>query len=295
MSTSLRIVAAVIISAILFVPVYGKVVSFVEKRSTEERLGYVPGKELMKVAALDHKPMMSEWLFFKAIIYYGGKIETASVTKKPHIEYANIYRFLDIATYLDPYNIDAYYFAQAIFTWELGQVREVNRLLQRGLRYRTWDYYLPFFLGFNNFYFLKDYRAASQYMKQVALLTDNTLATNLAARFLYESDETNVAISFLKFMIKKTWNEKLRKLLETRLKAMEAISLLEKGIEKFKGLYHKEPLSMEELVSKGIINRLPEDPYGGNFYIDKKGKIRTTSEFVLRGKRGTSNKNREAE
>jgi hypothetical protein len=289
MFTSLRIFAVVTISAILFVPVYGKVASFVEKRSTEERLGYLPGKELMKVAALDHKPMVSEWLFFKAIVYYGGKVDIEDVNKR-NIDYANIFRFIDTSTYLDPYNIDSYYFAQAIFTWELGRVKEVNQLLQRGLRYRTWDYYLPFFLGFNNFYFLKDYRAASLYMKQVALLTGNVLAANLAARFSYESDETDTAISFLKFMIEKTWNEKLRKLLERRLKAMEAVSLLEKGTERFESLYHKEPLSIEELVSKGIINRLPVDPYGGNFYIDKKGKIRTTSEFVLRGGHGTSDK-----
>lgn len=294
MSIPLRIVSVVIISAILIVPVYGKVISFVEKRSVEEKLGYLPQKEIMKVAALDHRSMISEWLFFKVIVYYGGKLEAEDPSQMKDVEYPNMYGFLDTATYLDPYNIDAYYFAQAVFTWGRGEIREVNQLLQRGLQYRTWDYYLPFFLGFNNFYFLKDYKAASVYMKQVALLTGNTLAANLAARYLYESEETESAISFLNFMIDKTWNPKLRNLLETRLKALEAIALLEKGMKRFYGLYHRKPVSIDELAHKGIIDKLPEDPYGGRFYIDEKGKIRTTSEFVLRGARGDRNKDRKS-
>ncbi|HWR59824.1 MAG TPA: hypothetical protein VN328_13135, partial [Thermodesulfovibrionales bacterium] len=286
MPTSLRIVAAAIISAVFFIPVYGKVVSQIGAKTMEEKLGYLPQKETMKIFALDHKALLSEWIFFKAIVYYGGRVDTENPAVQRNIEYANIYRFLDSATYLDPYNIDAYYFAQAVFAWQLGKVREVNRLLQRGVEYRTWDFHLPFFLGFNNFYFLKDYKAASQYMKQVALLTDNNLATTLAARFFYESGETEAAITFLKFMIEKTWKENLRKLLETRLRALESIDVLEKGVKRFEGIYNRKPASIDELVRRGIIDKLPEDPYGGNLYIDKSGKIRTTSEFVLRGAGG---------
>jgi hypothetical protein len=292
MSTSFKVLAVVIISAILLVPVYGKVISFVKKRSVEERLGYLPRNEILKIAALDHKSTISEWLFFKAIVYYGGKIDTEDPSVRQSIEYSNIYRFIDASTYLDPYNMDAYYFAEATFTWELGWTREVNQLLERGLRYRTWDYYLPFFLGFNNFYFLKDYRAASQYMKQVALLTGNTLAANLAARFLYETGQTETAVSFLKFMIGRTWNEKVKRIMQMRLEALEAVDLLEKGMRRFNEVYHRSPESLEELVARGIIDKLPEDPYGGRFYVDDNGKIRTTSEFVLRGADGKRNKNR---
>ena len=294
MSLSARSIVVLLIATILFIPIYGKVVSLTEEQPLEEKLGYLPQKEIMKVGALDHKALLSEWLFFKTIVYYGGMLEDGK-NEKRNTEYDNIYRFLDTATFMDPYNIDAYYFAQAVLTWEHGKVRETNLLLERGLQYRKWDFYLPFFLGFNNFYFLKDYKAASQYMKQVALLTRNSLAANLAARYFYESDETEIAITFLKFMIDKTWDENIRKTLALRLKALEGIDFLAEGEKRFRRLYHRRPRDIEEMARKGIIDRLPVDPYGGKFYIDKKGKIRTTSDFVQRGMSGNRNKDGKSE
>ncbi len=61
--------------------------------------------------------------------------------------------------------MDAYYFAQAVLVWDVGQVRLANELLEYGMRYRTWDYLLPFFAGFNYSYFLKDNEKAAQYYR----------------------------------------------------------------------------------------------------------------------------------
>ncbi len=258
----------------------------------EEKLGYLPQKELLKVTALDHRALMSEWLFFKVLIYYGGKIIDKAPDKERNIEYSGMFRFLDASTYIDPYNIDSYYIAQAVFAWELGRIRDVNFLLERGAMHRTWDYNLSFFLGFNNYYFLKDYKSAAMYMEQAARISRFPLAINLTARFLHESNETATAILFLRFMIEKTWNEKVKHILETRLKALEAIHLLEKGIKIFESRYHKSPLTIGELVDKGIIDSLPEDPYGGVFYIGRQGRIESTSRFTFRYGHESGNKDR---
>lgn len=286
---AMKILVPILLSLLLIIPVYGKVIAHSSKRSIEEKLGYLPQKEVMKVAAMDHKSLSSEWLFFKVITYYGGQFEDNLPQTRKNIEYPNMYRFLNTSTYIDPYNIDSYYFAQAIFTWEIGKVKEVNYLLERGAHYRTWDYYLPFFLGFNNFYFLKDFKEASRHMEQAARLTNNPFFASLAARFRYESAETDVAISFLKFTIERTWNEKVKLTLETRLRALEAVDFLEKAAKSFQGRYHRRPGGIEELLDRRIIEKIPEDPYGGKFYMDEKGKIRTTSELTLR--RGSGDRN----
>lgn len=287
--------AAILASLILLVPVYGKVITCISGKPPEEKLGYLPQKEFLKIASLEHRSLISEWLFFKVIVYFGGVTDTEIMSPKKDIEYLNMFRFLDASAYIDPYNIDSYYFAQAIFTWELGRVKEVNYLLERGLKYRTWDHYLPFFLGFNNFYFLKDYKQASKYMEQAAKITGDPLFTGLAARFFYESDETGIAISFLKLMIEKTWNQKVKETLETRLKALESVAFLERGMTRFENTYHRRPFGIEEMIVNRIIDKAPEDPYSGKFYIDEKGKIRTTSKFAFRIKDGNSNKDRKSE
>lgn len=275
-----RIIIAIFVSLILLISVYGRLIYYISGKPIEEKLGYLPKKEVMKIAAMGHKSLISEWLFFKVIVYFGGMVDPERPLLKKNIEYLDMYKFLDASTYIDPYNIDSYYFAQATFTWELGRIKEVNYLLERGLKYRTWDFYLPFFLGFNNFYFLKDYKQASQYMEQAAKIRGEPLLANLAARFFYESNETEVAISFLKVMIEKTWNPKVRQPLEIRLKALEAVAFLEEGVTNFESSYHRKPESIEDMINNRIIDKMPEDPYGGRFYIDEKGKVRTTSKFA---------------
>ncbi len=59
----------------------------------------------------------------------------------------------------------------AIIVWGAGLVSATNELPEYGMRYRTWDYYLPFFAGFNYAYFLKDYENAARCYKRVGELT----------------------------------------------------------------------------------------------------------------------------
>ncbi len=288
-----RIVAVLVIATLLIIPIYTRISAILSSRIIQEKLGYLPSRGIVKISSLDHKSLLSEWLFFKVLLYFGERIDPFKRQLPTQVDYADMYRFLDVSTYVDPYNIDAYYFAEAAFTWEIGRIREVDALLERGLKFRTWDFYLPFFLGFNHFYFLKDYKKASQYMEQAARMTGEPLLTNLAARFFYESNETRIGISFIKFMIAKTWNEKVKRTLEIRLKALERVDFLEKGVERFVQIYHRKPLSIQEMVGTGVIRELPKDPYGGKFYLDEKGKIRTTSKFAYGRIHGNSNKDRE--
>lgn len=280
-SSGILPLGVILLSVILLVPVVGVTTKELSKRTVEEKLGYVPSRDVLRMASLDHKSLLGNWLFFKVITYYGGRIDPEFVGEPKGVEYFEMYRHLDAVTYIDPYNIDAYYFSEAIFTWGLGRIKEVNRLLERGLKYRTWDFYIPFFLGFNNFYFLKDYESASRYMTIAARLKGDPLLVNLSARLLYESARTEVAIAFLKDMIENTWNEKAKAILIKRLHALEAVDYLEKAVKRFESIYNRRPEHMRELLDKGIINRIPEDPYGGEFYIEG-GKIKTTSMFVQR-------------
>jgi tetratricopeptide (TPR) repeat protein len=107
------------------------------------------------------------------------------------------------AVQLDPYNMDAYYFGQAILVWDVGKVELANELLDYGMRFRTWDWYLPFFAGFNQAYFLKDYTKAARYYDRAGELSGSDLFKNLAGRYLQESGKTDLALAYLSAMEKK--------------------------------------------------------------------------------------------
>ncbi|MFN3480665.1 MAG: hypothetical protein ACK415_09800 [Thermodesulfovibrionales bacterium] len=286
-------VVLLFISIVCLIPLIKKTSTYMSQTPFQEKLGYIPSREIMKIIALDHKPLIGDWLCFKVITYYGGKIDPALSGKTMDIEFPNMYKFMDVATHLDPYNIDAYYFTEAAFTWGLGRIREVNRILERGVQARQWDSMIPFFMGFNYFYFLKDFINASNYMKIATERSKNPMFANLTARFLYESENTPLAIEFLRVMISEIHNEAMKKDLETRLKALEAVYYLERGVETFKKEFRRSPGSIDEMLASGIIDKIPRDPYGGRFYIDENGRIRSTSKFAFI--KDDSNKDRRAQ
>jgi len=154
---------------------------------------YLPPKEIMQIVSLDYKNLVSELLFFRAIVYFGDKVETKVM---PNWHW--IYKAMETSTYLDPYNIDSYYFTEAVLAWDAKAPKEANIILERGAKFRNWDWYIPFFMGFNSFYFLKDNKEAAKWFSEAAKI--NKEVAPIAAKFYYKVNETALAIAFLKKM-----------------------------------------------------------------------------------------------
>jgi tetratricopeptide (TPR) repeat protein len=250
-------------------------------RALVVKLGYTPTAEVLKVTSADHRYTAAEWAVLKVLFYFGSTIEKyrEQVIVKP--EYLNMYRTLVTAVQLDPYNMDAYYFMQSAFTWEVGRVNEVNSVLEYGMKYRTWDWYLPYFIGFNEAYFLKNYAKAGEYMRKAAEISGNDLFTRLATRYFFEAGQVDLGLSFLDVMIEKTRDPQVRELYRMRRQALLAARELEDAVAEFRRRFGVTPKQLQELVTAGLIDALPADPYGGRFYLDPEGRVRTTSKFAV--------------
>lgn len=257
--------------------------SYMKNRPVAVKLGYVPSAEVFRVAVGDQKLLVAHAAVVKVLVYYGTLIDRINNKIVLPAEYHNMYTTLQTAVKLDPYNNDSYYFSQGAFTWEVGRAKEVNLMLDYGMKYRTWDPMLPFFAGFNAAYFLKQYEPAAHYMKMAAELSGNPLFTNLTARYFYESDKSQLGISFLEIMEKGAKDEKVRKLYRLRRTALQAVLNIQAAVSQFKEQNGRLPERIEELIEHGNLKRLPQDPYGGSFYLDKEGTVRTTSKFAVGG------------
>ncbi|BAI80740.1 conserved hypothetical protein [Deferribacter desulfuricans SSM1] len=272
-----------IVLLVIYTPYFKK---DMQNRPLFEKLGYTPQGKFYKAILGEYRWFMGEYLSFKAIIYYGGKVEKVQQRRYNEVEYYNLYRTIETSILLNPYNEDAYYFAQAAFTWDIGRVNEVNRLLEYVMKYRTWDFKIPFFIGFNYAYFLKDYKKAAKYYKKASEISKSPLFTKLAARYFYEGGETELGIAYLKTMIKITRKESIRKSYEIRLRALEAIYQIEQAVKNYEKKFGKKPKTIEDLVKSQVLKKIPVDPYGGKFYLDKDGKVRTTSKLAFIDKKG---------
>lgn len=231
----------------------------------------------LQAMSLGNKELASTLIFYNAQFYFGEKYAWRRETP----EYQRLFVALDKATDLDPRNMDCYYFAQGLFSDIKPAIPVLNRLLQKGMRYRPNDWYLPFFLSANYYFQLKDPVTAAHYLQRAAALTPNSsLFASLSARLLYQGNQTDAAISYLEAFIKETNNPGVRQMLFKRLEALVAIQYLERAVAAFAKEHGHPPRSLTELIRFGIIKKIPADPYGGTFELDATGRVVTTSKLV---------------
>ena len=245
------------------------------------KLMLLPSKEMTKVVSFGNEILTAQLIFYNSMFFVGSLEKPPSLTTL-----RELYHTLDTVTYLDPYNLDGYYFANGLLSWNPSLLEPLNKLLLRGMAHRPWDWQLPFFYGFNQFYFLKKPKEAAVYFERAYQLNPkNTFLPTFIARLYYQADATKTAIAFLEEMIRTTENEKVKEFMLVRLKALQAVSLLEDAVKLYVDKYKTNPRSLEELVDRGVLKDIPFDPYGGKFYLDEKGRVRTTSKFAYAHKR----------
>lgn len=256
-----------------------------QERLVIEKVGYLPTAKVLRLCSGDQTTFLGAWLIGKAVSYYGGLYQQDDKNVNITPDYTGIYQALKTGLQLDPYNMDGYYFAQATLVWDMKRVADANELLEQGLRSRNWDFYLPYFLGFNNAYFLKDYEQAAKYYKRVAELTGDDLSMRLTGRYLYESGRTDLAVGYLKVMVKGARNKAIKKTLQTRLDAFNAVRSIERAYNAYVAVFPDAVPDIETLIVQGFLAAYPVDPYGGQFYIDDNGKVLTTSKFAFAHKK----------
>lgn len=281
-------------AAIVCMLLYGMLIipftTYLRNKPFVEKLGYVPSVTALKSVAADHKELVAASLVLKVLMYFGGLLDKADSRVAIPPDYISMSRLLHGAVKLDPYNMDAYYFAQSFLTWDVKQYKLANDLLDYGMKYRTWDWSLPFYAGFNSAYFLKDYAAAARYYQRAGELSGSDLSRLLAGRYMQESGQTEMAISYLSAMLKGENNPALKKSYQLRLAAFRETRRIEMARDRYRETRGTLPATVEQLVSDGFLSPPPKDPYGGQFYLAADGKVTTTSKYAFGGVKNNSTK-----
>lgn len=245
-------------------------------------IGFVVPSPILKITSFEFKGIISDLLFIKAMIFMGSTYERKEQPRMKSDEWQWFDKILTASTDLDPYFADPYYLANAHMTWEAGMVRETNELLEKGLQYRYWDWMLPFYAGFNCFYFLQDNAKAAEFLVTASQRPGpSEQLLSLASRLAYKGKKTENAILFLEAVAKKTDEERLKKEYETRVIALQARLFLEKAVSTYQEKYGRVPVSFQQMIEKGIMIAVPPDPYGGNFSVSPEGEISCTSDYRL--------------
>ncbi len=276
----MKVAVFLLISVAVYAALLLPVTDYMQKRSYLAKIGHVPGPAVIKAVATDQKEFIAVCLILKVVFHSGHLLQLRHDDYVSAAEQKNTLNLLKTASMLDPYNMDSYYLAQAM-VWDRQNIDQINKLLEHGMHYRTWDWYLPFFAGFNYSYFLKKYNSAARFFKRAQAVSGSNLFGRLASRYLYEGGNTGLAIAYLEAMLKSADNQTVRKAYQIRLQAMKEVKRIEDAVNKYISDKHKKPADLQTLISGGYLSPPAVDPYGGKFYLDRNSKPRTTSKFAF--------------
>jgi len=237
-----------------------------EKRSVAEHPYLTLGKH-MKHFTLGFDTLVVDLFWLQAIQYVGGKESEAE-------GYASLYPLLDIVTDIDNKFLEAYEFGGIILSFYAKKLDEGNTILEKGIKFNPEYWRLPFWVGFNYFYYMGDFIKAAEYIKRASLLPGHPVyLPGLASRLYIEANNPDGAIEFLQSAYENTSDKRAREQIANRIKEVTIerdILQLVALVRKYKDRYKRMPDSLADLLKKNVIKSIPEEPFGGYYYLDPK-------------------------
>jgi hypothetical protein len=178
------------------------------------------------------------------------------------------------ASWLNPAHEDNYYIASATLPWN-GQVEAAQIVLGRSSLARPFDYQPAFYYAFNLVYFKKDAAKAAEWLRTAAAKLENEddrlLMEGFAARWLDRANDLGVAIAVVESMAKQTKQKDFRAYLLQRAQRLRGLLFLRNAATTYKQQYGRSIMSIEQLVSAGLIANIPDDPFGVGYALGSDG------------------------
>jgi len=239
-----------------------------------EGLAQLPQGEYLKPALLGYHHLGADILWLRLIQVVGKKRNSVD-------EYEWIYHALDVITMLDPQYTYAYY-AGGVILGDLANRPDLsNRLLEKGVRANPDVWNIPFLLGYNYYFLLGDPVKGAEYIMEAARRPDGpSYLPGLATRMAAEAGSPDTALAFLEARLRETQDQDMREVLANRMKEViieRDLRLLGNAVEVYRMQHHASPETLANLVAERVIPNLPEEPFGGDYRLDPKTGLVSSS------------------
>ncbi|ULA64731.1 MAG: hypothetical protein LZF86_190024 [Nitrospira sp.] len=240
-----------------------------------EELAQLPRGELLKPALLGYHHLGADVLWLRTLQILGKK-------KNSIDEHVWLYHAMDVITTLDPLYAYVYYVGGVILTDLAGRVDLSNQLLEKGHAANPNEWNLPFLLGYNHYFVLNEPAKGADYISRAAKIPGGPgFLPGLATRMYAESGNPNVALQFLEAMWRENPDIAVREKLEARVKEImieRDLRHLEEAIQRYHQVEGKSPKTLSDLVLSGILQAIPDEPFGGTYNMDAQtGELSSSS------------------
>lgn len=237
--------------------VYGMFFSLQEKRFSEssQQLSH-PLPPVIQKAALGYlRQLGGEMQFIKASVFYGG----VKPGRDP-LEYAEpLAQHFIAGAVLHPHFIDTYFLCQATLPYINDEyVVQANSVLSMGEKALPDNFVLPFFIGFNHFYHLKEPQDAARFLKIASEKPNGpTWLGHLASILAAEGGDIYGGLIWLKAMLSAEEDELMRERYQHSIAMFERAVTVQQAIDSYKKQQGNYPAKLSDLVPD-ILPALPE-------------------------------------
>lgn len=244
-------------------------------RAARERpydIDVVPPASAVRWLSLGHALLASHLYWLRAVQYIGE-------SRAEERGWDKLFPVVDLVTDLDPGHGYAYQVAGVVLS-SAGRVAESNRLLEKGARNVPDRYVLPYFRAFNAFYYEGDWPLAGRWAEVAARAPGAPahVRQNVLAYYV-KGNRADAAVSFLETAYREAQDEETRKALKAQLDQAvferNAIAL-DEAVKRWRERHLLGPVTLESLLAEGLLDALPADPFGGVWFADAEGRVRST-------------------
>jgi len=243
-------------------------------------LMYFPSGKFLRQAAIEFQEAAADFVWLRAIQYYGYHLMTDQ-------RYEWLGHVFGILTTLDPRFIGAYHFGAYTLAWDAKRPQEAVQMLIEGMKRNPTDWRLPFDAGFISYMLLEDYEQAGTFFLMASKLPSvPQIAARWAVWSIGKAGDFETARQMWLDIYNGTDNRKLKELALRQLAKLtfdRRMAELQKQVDRFRQDKGRLPTSLDELVAEGLIKEIPREPFGGRFYLDKDGSVRSTTPVNRRG------------
>jgi tetratricopeptide (TPR) repeat protein len=235
-------------------------------------IGFVPSAGAVRWVSLGHSTLAANLNWLRAVQYVGDE-------RADRRGWGKLRPILELVTDLDPRHGYAYQVGANMLS-SAGLVADANAILEKGTRNVPDRYILPFHRAVNAFLYEGDHELAARWFELAARspgaplhLRDYVLAQYVKA------SHADAAISFLQKLEEEAQDDDSRRSIRDQI-ARATLERDAQGLEDAARVYAQRvgvpPVSLEQLVFQGLVGAIPPDPYGGRYYLDKDGRVRST-------------------
>ena len=163
----------------------------------------------------------------------------------------------------------------------MGQLDASDRILEKGVRQGPPYWSFPFYLSFNHWFYRGDFEKGAHWARVAARVPGaSPNISQLAVSLSSKSGTPEETIPLLEELRATVKDEVSASRLDDQLRLAileRDAQALERAVARFKADRGRDPSSLHELVTAGLVAAIPEDPFGGEYrWNADEGKVRST-------------------